>query len=338
MKYIKFLVIIFVFLTAVLVGYFFYILNEPNSFSQDSKTFTIQPKWGSVIISQELENQGFIRNWVVFELYIWYQGSSGLLQPGNYDLKLNSNIKEIVRFLTRKPEALTFKEVTLTFIEGWNNQQYAEYLVKQGFGQEQDFFNIIQKKQLWWSDYAFLSSRPKELDLEGYLFPDTYRVYEDAKVEDIVKKMLNNFGKKLTPELLTEIEKQGKTVHEILTLASIIEKEVPNDHERKMVSDIFYKRLENNIGLQSDATLNYITGKGTVRPSLEDTRLDNPYNTYKYRGLPPGPICNPSLSSILASIYPTPNEYFYFLTTPEGKVIYSKTYEEHLAAKRKYLK
>lgn len=336
MKIAKVIILILISVAIIYGVYFIYVLNTPLSEVSSEKIFTIEPKWGSVVVSQELKKQGHIRDWVVFELYIWQQGKSSLLQPGQYSLNSNYSIKKVVQVLTQKLKNEKYEEVTLTFIEGWSNKDYAEYLTKQGFGEESDFFEIIQKKQSWWDNYDFLSSRPRNLDLEGYLFPDTYRVYKTATIRSIVEKMLDNFGKKITPDLLAEIKKQGKTIHEILTLASIIEKEVPNDDERKMVADIFYKRLKNNIGLQSDATVNYITGKGTTRPSFDDTRLDNPYNTYKYRGLPPGPICNPSLSSILAAIYPTANKYYYFLTTPEGKVIYSETYNQHLAAKAKY--
>jgi UPF0755 protein len=338
MRYIKYLIFLTLLSLAIYGGYFLYTLNTPNSDSQAIKNFTIQPKWGSVMISQELDRAGLIKNWVVFELYVWYRGTSSQLQPGNYDLKMNLTAKELAQILTRGADAVVLKEISLTLIEGWNNNDYAEYLNKQGFGQPADFFEIIQKKQSWWDNYDFLASRPKDRDLEGYLFPDTYRVYRNATIKDIVNKMLENFGRKLTPQLRAEIEKQGKTIHEILTLASIVEKEVPTPADRKTVAGIFYKRLENNIGLQSDATLNYITKKGTVQPSYEDTRVDNPYNTYKYRGLPPGPICHPGLDAIIAAIYPAPTDYLYFLTTPEGKVIYSRTYEEHLAAKRKYLK
>ncbi len=336
LKLIKIFTISLIFAAVIYSAYFVYTINAPLSSQSAERAFSVEPKWGSVIVSKELKKQGFIRDWVVFELYIWQQGKASSLQPGQYVLDSNLSIKEIVKILTQKIKNENFEEVTLTFIEGWNNRDYAKYLAEQGFGSESDFFEIVQKKQSWWDDYDFLSSRPKNLDLEGYLFPDTYRVYKTASIQDIVKKILDNFGKKITPELLAEIKSQGKTVHEILTLASIIEKEVPGDADRKMVADIFYKRLKNNIGLQSDATVNYITDKGTTRPSLNDTRLDNPYNTYKYRGLPPGPISNPSLSAIMAAIYPKSNEYYYFLTTPEGKVIYSKTYEQHLAAKAKY--
>ncbi|OGY45838.1 MAG: hypothetical protein A3J65_02885 [Candidatus Buchananbacteria bacterium RIFCSPHIGHO2_02_FULL_45_11b] len=337
-KLIKYLILIIIPALLTAAGYYYYALNAPNSKSGEIKTFVIQPKQGSMVISRELKKAGLVKNWVVFELYVWAKGASSLLQPGEYDLPKNLTAKEIARILSRGAQNGALKEITLTFIEGWNNNDYAEYLNKQGFGQPEDFFAIVQKKQAWWEDYDFLQSRPLDRGLEGYLFPDTYRVYKNAAIKEIVQKMLDNFGRKLAPELRQEIAKQGKTVHEILTLASIIEKEVSLPADRKLAAGIFYRRLKNNIGLQSDATVNYITQKGAVQPSWDDTRIDSPYNTYKYKGLPPGPISHPGLDAILAAIYPAGNPYMYFLTTPAGEVIYSRTYEEHLAAKAKYLK
>jgi UPF0755 protein len=318
------------------VSYFFYFLNTPNSNNSETKKFIVTQGLGSTKISQELKKQGLIKNDILFELYLWFNGTSSRLLPGEYWLQQNLTPEALAKLLSQGTGET--KETTLTFIEGWNSQEIAQYLANKNFGSAKDFFAIIQKKADWWDQYQFLASKPRNLDLEGYLFPDTYRVYRDASLESIVQKMLDNFNKKLTPELVTEINKQQKTVHEIITLASIIEKEVSNDNDRKLVADIFYKRLEKGIGLQSDATVNYVTGKSTTRPSAQDLAVDSPYNTYKYKGLPPGPISNPGISAILAAIYPTSNPYFYFLTTPDGKVIYSKAYQEHLQAKAQYYK
>ena len=230
----------------------------------------------------------------------------------------------------------TTKEKTLTFIEGWTNRQIAEYLSGQGFGTIQDFLSIVEKKSGWWDNYEVLFSRPKDRDLEGYLFPDTYRVYGDSAISDIIKKMLANLENKLTANLRLEIKSQDKTIHEILTLASILEKEVSTDYDRAMVADIFYKRIGVGMPLQADSTVNYVSGKSESRAAGIDLNIDNPYNTYKYNNLPPGPICNPGLSSIKAAVYPLKNNYWYFLTTPDGKVIYSETFEQHVAAKNKY--
>ena len=150
--------------------------------------------------------------------------------------------------------------------------------------------------------------------------------------------MLDNFSQKLEGNLTSKILAQKKSIFEIITLASIIEKEVRNPEDMKMVADIFYKRLNKGMALQSDATVNYITGKGLLQPTLADTQIDNRYNTYKYPGLSLGPISNPGLSAIIAAIEPNSNPYYYFLTTKDGAVIYSKTYEEHLRNKAKYLK
>ncbi len=316
--------------------YYFYQLNRVNSDNPAEKQITIKAGQGSQEISYYLKEQGLIRSPLVFELYVWKKGISSRLQEGQYFLAQNLNIKQVAEILSRGIGS--YQEKNLTFIEGWNIGQYAQYLSSQGFGTQSDFLKVVQKKSDWWDQYDFLKDKPRNLDLEGYLFPDTYRVYGNSLPEDIVKKLLDNFGIKLSSELRQEIKRQNKTIHEILTLASIIEKEVSGDQDRKMVADIFYKRLKAGMALQSDATVNYLTGKGTTRPSSNDLQIESLYNTYRYRGLPPGPICNPSLSAIMAAIYPQANSYWYFLTTPDGKVIYSKTYDEHLKAKARYYK
>jgi len=331
---------IFLFLLALLLAasyfYYWYSLNIPVSGDKQIKNFIVDAGWGSAKISQELKKNGLIRNPLIFQFYAWKNGISSRLQDGEYFLSQNLNLKEIAQILSRGAGAT--KEITLTFIEGWNNNEIAFYLEQKGIAKPVDFLAVVQKKADWWDNYDFLNSRPKFADLEGYLFPDTYRFYRDSSISDIAKKLLDNFGEKLTFDLREEIKRQNKTIHEILTVASIIEKEVSTDSDRKIVADIFYKRLRAGMPLQADSTVNYATGKGVTRASAGDIKIDSPYNTYKYKGLPPGPICNPGMSAILAAIYPTKNDYWYFLTAPDGKVIYSKTHDEHVKAKAKYYK
>ena len=296
-----------------LLGWFWYSysLNTPVSTDSQTQEFKVESGWGSTKISEELKDVDLIRSPLIFQFYTWKKGISSRLQDGEYFLTKNLNIKEIAQILTRGAGAT--KELSLTFIEGWNNQDYAEYLEEQGIASETDFFDIIQKKADWWNEYKVLVSRPSSADLEGYLFPDTYRIFRDASIKDIVQKMLANLENKITPELMEEIKNQGKSVHEILTLASVLEKEVISDQDRKIVAGIFYKRLDIGMPLQADSTVNYVTGKSVSRASATDLDADSPYNTYKYRGLPPGPICNPSVSAIKAAIYPTKNNYFLVL-------------------------
>ncbi|HLC89844.1 MAG TPA: endolytic transglycosylase MltG [Patescibacteria group bacterium] len=329
----KIILLVFIFFIAALF-YYWYNLLPTDKNNQQIIEFKIEPGWGSAKISQELKKSGLIRSDLIFQFYALISGANARLQDGNYFLSQNLTTPQIIQILSRGEGAT--KEITLTFIEGWSNKDYADYLAKKGLSERSDFFNVIQEKADFWDQYDFLREKPKNLDLEGYLFPDTYRVYRNASLKEIIEKILNNFGKKLTSDLRSEISRQGKTIHEILTLASILEKEVSSDEDRKKVADIFYKRLDAGIALQADSTVNYATGKSTPRASAEDLKIDSPYNTYKYKGLPLGPINNPGMSAILAAIYPAPNPYWYFLTTPDGTVIYSKTFDEHVKAKGKY--
>jgi len=242
------------------------------------------------------------------------------------------------------------KKLTLKFLEGWNNREIAEYLEKEEIIKKDVFLKVVENYKLQISNYKFLEDKPKGATLEGYLFPDTYRIYkeiprdlrgekdsEEALAEHIIKKMLDNFDQKLTADLREEIARQKKTIFDILTMASIIEKEARGE-DMAMISDIFWRRIRNGIPLQSDATINYVTGKYETQPSTEDLKVDSPYNTYKYSGLPAGPIGNPGFEAIRAAIYPKANNYWYFLHTKDGQTIYSRNFEEHKANKAKYLK
>jgi len=262
------------------------------------------------------------------------------------------NRKSVVH-LVYKPEE------TIKILEGWTTSGINQYFKELGKWPNEELFNIIglpqtdyrKEKNLvppkdFSDQFSFLSDKPSYYGLEGYLFPDTYRVYTDATLEDVVIKMLENFDKKLTPQMRAAIRKQGKTIYEIITMASIIEKEAPIiyqinniNNDAKIISGIFWGRLKIGQALQSDATLSYIFNDNKPGHSGEELENNSLYNTYKFRGLPPGPICNPGILAIEAAIYPIETEYNYFLTPPNSKdVIYSATYQEHLANKYKYLK
>lgn len=285
-------------------------------------------------ISQDLSNAGLVRSKLVFEFFIWAKGLETNIQAGEHRLNKGLSIKELTSKLVSGSSLSNERVITL--IEGWTLRDIGEYLEKEGISRAEDFYKSAEADLS--GEYDFLSSKPTGVGLEGYVFPDTYRIYKNSSAEEVIKKALNNLGQKLTTELQGQIKNQGKTVHEIMTLASIIEKEVKSDADKKMVAYLFGRRLKIGMPLQSDATVNYITHKNTERPTYDDINIASPYNTYRYRGLPPGPICNPGLAAIEAAINPTPNDYWYFLTTPDDKVIYSVTYEEHLANKSRYLK
>jgi UPF0755 protein len=227
------------------------------------------------------------------------------------------------------------KERTIKILEGWTITDIDKYLSKEGIIAEGEFIKLTKAVPAGFE----LIKLPSGVDLEGYLFPDTYRIFKDASADDILIKLLTAFENKLSPELRLEIEKQGKTVHEIITLSSIIEKEVRSEDDMAIVSGILQKRLEISMPLEVDSTINYITGKNDPAVEYSDLQIDSPYNTYKNYGLPPGPISNPGLASIKAAIYPTESEYLFYLNRQDtGETIFSKTYDEHLVNKYKYLK
>lgn len=249
-------------------------------------------------------------------------------------------------------------EFTVKTLEGWTLNDINNYLITTLGWKLEDLEKVTGQSKVdyraktdlvlppdYTERFSFLQDKPKYYGLEGFLFPDTYRVFTDANVENVVVKMLENFDKKLTAEMRVEITRQGKTIYEIVIMASLIEKEAPIDYKdvenrnAKIVSDIFWGRLQTNQALQSDATLSYLLNDNNPAHSISDLEIDSPYNSYKYRGLPPTPICNPGIKAIEAAIYPIKTNYNYFLTSlNDGQIYYAVTYEEHLQNKYKYLK
>lgn len=244
----------------------------------------------------------------------------------------------------QKPDPIVYKEEkTLRVIEGYRNSDIANVLVKNNLATADEF--IQAQKDYDTSRFSFLADKPKSTDLEGYLYPDTYRVFASSTASEIITKMLSNLDQKLTSKMRADIKAQGKTINEILTMASIIEKEAPisyvkgDNRDAKIISGIFWNRIKSGQALQSCATLAYILGVDKEQYNEADIKTESPYNTYLNPGLPPGPIANPGILAIEAAIYPTPSNYNYFLTPTDSKdIIYAVTYEEHLRNKNKYIK
>jgi len=307
-----------------------------NKNSKEEIVFSIKKGEGTKEISMNLEQEKLVRMATLFRIYTIFAGISSKLQAGEYLLSPSMAIPEIA-------EKFTSGEVVkekITIIEGWTIKEIVQYLEEKGFKKE-EFLELV--KEDFSGKFSFLEDKPKKLDLEGYLFPDTYyinrqRTINSEQLKELARMMLENLDKKLTPGTREEINNRGKTIFETITMASMIEKEVKTLEDKKIVSGILWKRLENKIPLQVDATISYIIGKKSVNISVEETKIDSLYNTYKYRGLPLGPISNPGFESIIAAIYPESSAFWYYLSTPEGETIFSKTLEEHNIAKAKYLK
>lgn len=237
-------------------------------------------------------------------------------------------------YLNNKPKRVPIlprEEITITIIPGWNLRDVADYLVNKKLASTTEEVYLYTGKPVLKPTKSVVDG---ENNYEGMLAPETYRVYADAKLEDIVKKLIDQRNKEFE-----EIDLKGSNKFPILIVASLVEKEAKTSEDRKMVADIIWRRYEKKWALQLDSTVHYVVDKsGTVFTTDKERSVDSLYNTYKYPGLPPGPICNPSLDSIEAALTPTKNDYWYFLSGNDGKMHYAKTLEEHAANRYKYLR
>lgn len=348
-KFLLSLVILFLLLSG---GYFFLEkeIKRPYKFQDEEKIFGVKEGERTSEIAKNLEKEGLIKKDFYFLFYVWKTGKGRKIKAGKYCLSPNQNIPELVDTMEKGPVR---EEVKITFPEGWKISDIEERLKSFGLveGKEISSFKIKDFK----AKYDFLEDAPSELNLEGYLFPDTYFfncplpeiICKNGKGEiisckkgdpkKIVRKFLENFGKELTSDLRGEIKRQNKSIFEIVTMASLLEKEVRIKEDKEIISGILWKRFKNDIPLQVDATITYLTGKKTIKITKEELQIDSLYNTYKYKGLPIGPICNPSFESIKTAVFPKNSDFWYYLSTPEGKTIFSKTLKEHNLAKAKYL-
>lgn len=326
----------------IVIFWFFSSLDQEVTRSSQVR-FTIEKGWGVQTIASELKQQGIITSEFLFITGAKLHGVDDILHEGEYIVPATASVNVLLDLFSEGISSLSLSndEQEITIQEGWSNQEIAKYLDEKNIVSEEDFLDVANDSNITelFSDVTFpaLSDKPESKGLEGYLYPDTYRIFKTAESKDIIFKMLTNFENKLTEEDRAAIASQGKTLFDVLTLASIVEREESKSGDMKIVAGIFWKRLEIGMALQSDATVNYVTNAGRRQPTLEDLEVDSLYNTYKYPGLPPGPIGNPSIAAIRATIYFEESDYLFFLHPLSGETIYSKTLQEHNANKQKYL-
>lgn len=304
----------------------------------DDSVISFQVKKGENLkeISKNLQEKDLIRNGFFFNNYAKSNKLDTKILAGRFLLQKNMNVPEILEKLSDPSQS----EMTITIQEGLTTKDIENKLVELGLTHEGEFLNGVNEFN-GWEYYNFI--QPSEVSglpypLEGFLYPDTYFLEPETFVaEDMIYLALDNFEKKWEAIKPTGESKLDQySLHEVLTMASIIENEVFGKEDKQIVSGILWKRLENSWTIGADATLLYITKDRTI--TSEDLALDSPYNTRKNLGLPPGPISNPSTESIEAALYPKKTDYWFYLTTLDtGEVIYSKTNEEHNLNREKYL-
>ena len=269
-------------------------------------------------IAGSLQRAGVIRNALALYIYARLAGQANRMQPGEYRFVGGETIAQVLGHIVRG-ESL---EITITVPEGSTVRQIAERVELAGLACDWKFERAARNSGL-----------PKALGLtplgvEGYLFPATYKFAPSASVEQILTAMLQQFFAKMTAQVQQRTFELGLTTTELVTMASIIEKEAKIPSERPLIAGVFYNRLRLHMPLQSDPTAQY-SFDGTPAPAAQAVHTSSPFNTYDFAGLPPGPIANPGWSSIVAALYPVPTEYLYFVARKDGTHVFSRTLQEH---------
>ena len=317
---------------ATIIGYEYYNSNlaaaAPNGTNQE---ITISKGSSVKAISTLLEKQGIIRNAKVFAIYCKLNDKASKIKAGKYILSSAMSVDQIVNKLASGNAEVN--SIRFTIPEGFELRQIADRLEAQGLINKDEFYDAINKSEF---DYSFIKDIPsREGKLEGYLFPDTYEVFKNATEQEIIDKMLGRFDKVFTEAYRQRAKELNMTYDQVITLASIIEREAKVDKDRKLVSAVFHNRLKINMKLESCATVQYLLKEQKPVLTYKDLEVDSPYNTYKYVGLPKGPIASPGAESIEAALYPDNVDFLFFFATKDGSHIFSRTYQEHLNAQNK---
>lgn len=313
---------------------------EPKADAK-AQTFVITEERGAFLtVARDLKEDGLIKNVFWFRVAAKLTHKIDAIQAGSFVLTPGMSYYNVLVTLT-EPQST---EVTVTIPEGYSLKQMGELLAHTLPNVTVEDWTAVTGVGSPLESHPFIvaAGKPNSVDLEGYLFPDTYRFFVSADAADVAEKMLDTMQLRYEEAAAgnenTELVDLAFTPHQYLTLASIIEKEVRQPATMAMVAGIFSNRLTINMALQADSTVNYITGGDDPSVSYADLEIDSPYNTYKYPGLPPGPISAPGLNALNAVFHDTASDYLYFLTDDEGNVYYAETFDEHQVNRAKYLR
>jgi len=304
-------------------------LNYSLNPGSDQRVTLTVPKGSSADeVSQLLLESKLIKSPFFFKLYLRANGLASKLKAGRFVLREDDDLPAIASALVEGKSA----ELAVTLLEGWTAQQIGDYLENLGLTRAEDFVKCVKTCDF---ESPIL---PAKGSVEGYLYPDTYFVDAGAYSDKaFIGRLIGTLESKLTDADMKAIKSSKHSLQEVVIMASIVEREERNDAERPTIAGILWKRFDNGIGLGADATILYALGRTKGGLSYDELKIDSPYNTRKYRGLPPTPISNPHISSIRAAITPKDSPYMYYLHGSDGQVHYGKTLEEHNENKRKYL-
>jgi UPF0755 protein len=306
-------------------------ISAPASDNPAPITFVVDMGETAASIAGRLQDIGLISDATLFRRFLQYNGLDASLEAGEYQLRRNMNMREIAEALQHS----RMQEVAITIPEGWRAEQISDLLTADNIMDGSVFLAAVRQGVA--IDHPLLADRPAGVGYEGYLFPETYRLPAQATSEDLLTRMLDTMESRLPIDWQSMASAQGLSFYEVLTVASIVEREAVVPDERPIIASVYLNRLQKGMYLEADPTVQYAmgyqpeSGQWWKTPvTLEEyENVNSPYNTYLYPGLPPGPICNPGISSILAVLQPTPTNYLFFLGRGDGSHIFSETFEEH---------
>ena len=280
-------------------------------------------------IAEKLAEKGVIGSKWKFIILARLRGYDDKLRPGSYTFTADMEDDEVfAKLLTGEKRLIKF-----TIPEGFGVKEIAERLQSLDLADKDEFIKAATD----FAPYDYMKKRKNVLyAAEGFLFPDTYSVESDMEIDEILKLMAQNFDERLSSGLRKRAAEMNLSIYDLITLASLVEREVRFPEDRPIVAQVLLKRLKLNMPLQTDATLQYLMDTPKEDVSIEDTQIDSPYNTYQHLGLPPGPIANPGMASITAVLHPAETDYLYFVADRRGHNHYAATYEEHMKLVNQY--
>ncbi|NWJ95294.1 MAG: endolytic transglycosylase MltG [Chloroflexi bacterium] len=327
----------------VIVGvgiYFFFELGARPSVKEDIVPFRINAGESFSTIADNLQKKDLIRNTFIFRVRARMLNAEQKVQAGDFSLRRNMTVDEVLEGLSKA--RLNNRDVTI--IEGLRLEQIANTYAQKGWDKNKFIAAVTQED--W--QFGFLNDKPPGASVEGFLFPDTYKIPASFDEKQIVEMMLTRFGDQYNATLRQKA-RDGPGIYKVVTVASIVEREAAKEDERPVIASVFYNRLVKNMPLQTDPTVQWARDTRDAQkdssfskwwqvPSKEDLLIDSPYNTYKVNGLPPGPICNPGLAALQAATEPFSTDYLYFVATGDRdrSHAFAKTFEEHQANIKKY--
>ncbi len=278
-------------------------------------------------IAQSLQEKKIINSGLGFRILARLQGYDTEFKEGIYYFRSDTRASEVLHSLVSGPTASV---VRVTIPEGYTVDDIGRLLEEKGLVPKDEF--CAAAKDFMPYDYMREAKEHKDIKYaaEGFLFPDTYDFDKGYTATEIMQIMADNFDKKLTADMRQRAEAENLSIFKLIVMASLVEKEAKYEEDRPIIADVFFKRLQDNMPLQSDATIQYALDEHKEEFTIEDTKHDSPYNTYQHNGLTPGPIGNPGIASIEAVLHPADTDYLYFVADSEGHNHYSVTYDEHM--------